>query len=91
MVGKLLEYIYGFKTQAIIYGSLFLFVVSLVLRYYLKGRKEGQESLRNQINAQNEKIRSKWDKIDATPTDFNTAVERLRNRVGDTEGTQPKP
>lgn len=85
------EYIYGVKAKVAIYGSLLLFVVLFILRVYFKGKTEGRESLQKAISVENEKIRKKWDKIDATPTDFDTSVERLRNRIGDTEGSKSKP
>lgn len=84
------EYILGVKTKVVIYGSLLLFVFLFVLRVYFKGKTEGRESLKKAISIENEKIRQKWDKIDSTPTDFDTSVERLRNRIGDTEGSKSK-
>lgn len=91
LLSLLKEYILGVKTKVVIYGSLLLFIFLFVLRVYLKGKTEGRESLKKAISIENEKIRQKWDKIDSTPTDFDTSVERLRNRIGDTEGSKPKP
>lgn len=89
LFSTLKDWFLGFKTKAIIYGSLLVFVLLFILRVYIKGKTEGRESLQKAISNENEKIRKKWDKIDATPTDFGTSVERLRNRVGDTEGSKP--
>jgi len=91
LFGLIKEYILGVKTKVVIYGSLLLFVFLFILRVYLKGKTEGRDSLKKAISIENEKIRQKWDKIDSTPTDFDTSVERLRNRVGDTSGSKPKP
>jgi hypothetical protein len=90
LFGLIKKCILGVRTQVVIYGSLLLFVFLFILRVYLKGKTEGRESLKKAISIENEKIRQKWDKIDSTPTDFDTSVERLRNRIGDTEGSKSK-
>lgn len=80
MVSNLIGLLTGFKAKVYLWRAAVVVALGVLLKIYTKGRSDGSQSLKDAINRRNEKIQDEWKEIDNTPVDFDSAVERLRQR-----------